>query len=105
MPWLHMVSAALLLAGSSVEAGCIGPVILGECHGKEVPWDTGTHGTDVRDEKVELGLPDPDRTAGRTPAPTGPGMDGRRGPATSIDRLDPREPKEIAPRDYPGRFR
>jgi hypothetical protein len=31
----------VLLAGTGVaNAGCIGPVIMGECEGQDVPWDT-----------------------------------------------------------------
>lgn len=29
-----------LLSTSAVWAGCIGPTIMGECEGAEVPWDT-----------------------------------------------------------------
>ncbi len=30
----------VLLLATSARAGCIGPVIMGDCKGQEVPWDT-----------------------------------------------------------------
>lgn len=37
---LIAVVIAAALAASPASAGCIGPVIMGECKGSEVPWDT-----------------------------------------------------------------
>jgi hypothetical protein len=40
----------VLLAGTGVaKAGCIGPVIMGECKGQDVPWDTHEPGTEHPD--------------------------------------------------------
>jgi hypothetical protein len=30
----------LLVSARAAQAGCIGPVIMGECKGQDVPWDT-----------------------------------------------------------------
>lgn len=35
-----LVVFAILVLASAAGAGCIGPVILGECTGQPVPWDT-----------------------------------------------------------------
>ena len=42
---------AMLAPLSPANAGCVGPVIMGQCHGSEVPWDTHA---DPKDR-----LPDP----------------------------------------------
>ena len=38
----------LLFCGQSAQAGCIGPVIMGECTGQAVPWDTHQDAVEVQ---------------------------------------------------------
>jgi hypothetical protein len=38
---LQALAMLLLVTSANAEAGCIGPVIDGKCHGREVQWDTG----------------------------------------------------------------
>jgi hypothetical protein len=40
MRYLILILGLILIGVSEVGAGCIGPVINGECKGREVPWDT-----------------------------------------------------------------
>ena len=45
MVFLGMVAlAVIMMFATSANAGCIGPVIMGECAGGEVPWDTHPDG-------------------------------------------------------------
>jgi hypothetical protein len=44
------IGLAYLFVTTVAHAGCIGPMIMGVCHGTEVPWDTHT---------VEDSHPDP----------------------------------------------
>lgn len=39
-----LVLTAGLYIAAPAQAGCIGPVIMGECEGSEVPWDTHPNG-------------------------------------------------------------
>ena len=40
--FLGMIGLAIVMTAITAEAGCIGPVIAGECEGGDVPWDTHT---------------------------------------------------------------
>jgi hypothetical protein len=98
--------AALLLASVNVHAGCIGPVVLGECHGREVPWETGDHGTDVREPGPAAALPPPKQpAAGGTPFPGTPGPAAKRRSSAPPRILNPRDIESQDRQAQPGRFR
>lgn len=40
MKTIVIVAGVFLLIAGPVQAGCIGPVIMGVCQGQQVPWDT-----------------------------------------------------------------
>jgi hypothetical protein len=43
-PSIAPLALAALLLSPAVHAGCIGAVIMGECQGSSVPWDTHQEG-------------------------------------------------------------
>lgn len=101
---LKSLAALLLATSSSIEAGCIGPVIMGECHGKEVSWDTGGQGTDVRRQEAEFKLAPRSGSPDEIPLPERSAQ-GARG--QGLDRFyDPdQHSPSLEPPETQGRFR
>lgn len=103
---MQQTLAALLLAtSSSIWAGCVGPVIMGECHGKVVPWDTSDHGTDVQRREPDADLAPREGGLGEIPMP---GLPGRDASPQGLDRFygqDPRYSTPPEPQEHRGRFR
>ena len=102
---LKSLAALLLVTSSSIEAGCIGPVIMGECHGKEVSWDASGHGTDVRRQEAELKLAPRSGSPDEIPLPS---RSDQRARGQGLDRFydpDPQHSTPLGPQEYQGRFR
>jgi len=102
---LQSLAALLLIASSNIEAGCIGPIIMGKCHGKAVSWDTVGQGTDVRRPESDLKLAPQYEDPDQIPPPSLP---SQRAPEHGLDRVyrhDPQDARPLEPQEYQGRFR
>jgi hypothetical protein len=102
---LHALAAVLLAASGNTGAGCIGPVIMGECRGKTVPWETGGQGTDIQRREPDSGSAPPHVD---THALREPGFPVPRGHGRRLDHFygrDPRDSGTLEPQEHQGRFR
>lgn len=102
---LQSLAILLIAASANTEAGCIGPVIMGKCHGKEVQWDTGSHGTDLQRQKSGFELAPREGSSDEIPLP---GLPDRTAPKQGLDRFygpDPRYSTPAEPQEHRGRFR